>query len=115
MTGGAGAQGVYVRRAALRAADEHAGPSLRARLEQIERLVGIMDRPPLIVCAYDAELFGHWWHEGLEWLDLFVRKAYHDQKIFTLITAEEYLRQYPTQQLGTPSPPRWGEDAYWRV
>ena len=115
ITGGSGAKEVYDRRAALRAADEHAGHFLRARLEQIERLAGIMDRPPLILCAYDAELFGHWWHEGLEWLDLFVRKAYHDQKIFTLITPEEYLRQYPTQQVATPSPSSWGEEGYWRV
>jgi 1,4-alpha-glucan branching enzyme len=25
-------------------------------------------RPGLVVAAYDTELFGHWWHEGLDWL-----------------------------------------------
>ncbi|MGH3434657.1 MAG: 1,4-alpha-glucan branching protein domain-containing protein, partial [Thermocrispum sp.] len=27
------------------------------------------DRPPLVVAAYDTELFGHWWHEGPAWLE----------------------------------------------
>jgi 1,4-alpha-glucan branching enzyme len=24
---------------------------------------------PLVVAAYDTELFGHWWHEGPQWLE----------------------------------------------
>jgi 1,4-alpha-glucan branching enzyme len=23
-----------------------------------------MDRPPIIISPYDAELYGHWWFEG---------------------------------------------------
>lgn len=26
-------------------------------------------RDPLVVAAYDTELFGHWWHEGPQWLE----------------------------------------------
>jgi 1,4-alpha-glucan branching enzyme len=26
-------------------------------------------RDPLVVAAYDTELFGHWWHEGPAWLE----------------------------------------------
>jgi len=112
---GSGEKEVYNRDAALQTAAEHAGHFLRARMEQIERLAGIMDRPPLILSPYDAELFGHWWYEGLEWLDYFVRKAYYDQRVFTLTTPEEYLRRHPTQQVATPSASSWGEEGYWRV
>ena len=115
ITGGAGAKEPYDRHTALRAADEHAGHFLAARLEQFQRLAGIMDRPPLILSPYDAELFGHWWYEGIEWLDLLVRKAYYDQKVFVLLTPEEYLRRHPTQQIATPSASSWGEEGYWRV
>jgi 1,4-alpha-glucan branching enzyme len=115
ITGGSGAKEVYDPVTALRTADEHAGHFLRARLEQIQRLSGIMDRPPLILSPYDAELFGHWWYEGPAWLDLFVRKAYYDQKIFTLVTPAEYLRRHPTQQVATPAASSWGEEGYWRV
>ena len=33
-----------------------------------------MDRPPVIVCPYDAELFGHWWYEGVDWLEAVLRR-----------------------------------------
>jgi 1,4-alpha-glucan branching enzyme len=115
ITGGQAEKQVYDHRAALEAADGHAGHFLKARMEQIEQLAGILDRPPLILAPYDAELFGHWWYEGPEFLDLFVRKAYYDQKVFELITPEQYLRRHPTNQIATPSPSSWGEEGYWRV
>ena len=115
ISAGTDAKEVYDRVAAGRTADEHAGHFLGARVQQIQRLAGIMDRPPLVLSPYDAELFGHWWYEGLEWLDYFVRKAYYDQKVFALITPEEYLRKHPTQQVATPGASSWGEEGYWRV
>ena len=115
ITGGDGEKQVYDRQAALRAADEHAGHFLGARVAQIQNLSGILDRPPLVLAPYDAELFGHWWYEGPEFLDYFVRKACYDQKVFELITPEEYLRRHPTNQIATPSPSSWGEEGYWRV
>src|SRR2546425_68585 len=114
ISAGTGAKEVYDRAAAGRTADEHAGHFLAARIRQIQRLAEIMDRPPLVLSPYDAELFGHWWYEGLEWLDYFVRKAYYDQKVFALITPEEYLRKHPTQQVATPGASSWGEEGYWR-
>jgi 1,4-alpha-glucan branching enzyme len=60
-------------------------------------------------------LFGHWWYEGPEFLDLFVRKAYYDQKVFGLISPGDYLRQHPTNQVAAPAPSSWGEEGYWRV
>jgi 1,4-alpha-glucan branching enzyme len=115
ITGGDAEKQIYDRRAALHAAAEHAGHFLDARMAQIQNLSGILDRPPLVLAPYDAELFGHWWYEGPEFLDYFVRKAYYDQKVFTLITPEEYLRRHPTNQIATPSPSSWGEEGYWRV
>ncbi len=115
ITGGQDGKELYDRDVALRAAEEHAGHFLRARQEQIQRLAGIMDRPPLVVSPYDAELFGHWWYEGPEFLDGFVRRACAGQRVFTLVTPEEYLVGYPTQQVATPSPSSWGEEGYWRA
>ncbi len=74
-----------------------------------------MDRPPLVVAPYDAELFGHWWYEGPEFLDYFARKLFHDQKTVALITPGEYLRRHPTNQIATPGASSWGEEGYWRV
>jgi 1,4-alpha-glucan branching enzyme len=105
----------YDRRAALQAAADHAQHFLDARIGQIQQLAGIMDRPPLVLSPYDAELFGHWWYEGPEFLDYVVRKAYYDQKVFTLITPEDYLGLLPTNQVARPGASSWGEEGYWRV
>ena len=40
-----------------------------------------MDRPPLVVSPYDAELFGHWWFEGPDFLDFLFRKMHFDQDV----------------------------------
>ena len=115
ITGDTGAKQIYDPNTALQAAAEHAGHFLGARIDQIQRLSGILDRPPLVVSPYDAELFGHWWYEGPAWLDYFVRKTCYDQKVFTLITPGEYLRAHPIQQVASPSASSWGEEGYWRA
>lgn len=70
---------------------------------------------PVILSPFDAELFGHWWYEGPEFLELFLRKAAHDQKTFRLTTPGDYLKQNTTQQIVSPSPSSWGNKGYWEV
>ena len=115
ITGDAPEKLVYNRDVALKMAAEHAGHFLGERINQIQRLAGIMDRPPIIVSPYDAELFGHWWYEGPEFLDYFVRKAIYDQQVIRLTTPQEYLNRQPTQQIARPSASSWGSEGYWSV
>ncbi len=68
-----------------------------------------------MLAPYDAELFGHWWYEGPEFLDYLFRKAYYDQNIFSMITPTEYLQANPSNQVAKPGPSSWGEHGYWRV
>jgi 1,4-alpha-glucan branching enzyme len=75
----------------------------------------MLGRPPLLVSPYDAELFGHWWFEGPEFLDLLVRKICAGQASITLLTPSEYLQRHPTNQVAAPSPSSWGENGYWSV
>jgi 1,4-alpha-glucan branching enzyme len=74
-----------------------------------------MQREPLIISPYDAELYGHWWFEGPEFLDYFMRKVAYDQHVFKLTTPSEYLRMFPTQQIVSPSASSWGNKGYWEV
>jgi 1,4-alpha-glucan branching enzyme len=106
---------VYDRRAALETAANHAQHFLDARVRQFQHLGGVLDRPAHLLCPYDAELFGHWWYEGPEFLDYFVRKAYYDQQVFRLTTPYEYLQHLPTQQVAQPAASSWGEEGYLRV
>ncbi|HZV34357.1 MAG TPA: 1,4-alpha-glucan branching protein domain-containing protein [Verrucomicrobiae bacterium] len=115
ITGDAPEKLVYDRDAALKMAAEHAGHFLGERIKQIQRLAGIMDRPPILVSPYDAELFGHWWYEGPEFLDYFVRKTIYDQQVIRLTTPHEYLNRQPTQQIARPGASSWGSEGYWSV
>lgn len=115
ITGGHGPKEIYDRVAALQTVADHAAHFTRARATQIRELERIMDRPPLVVCPYDAELFGHWWYEGPEFIDHFVRETAGGQTAFRLVTPSGYLRDHPTQQVATPGSSSWGEEGYWRV
>jgi 1,4-alpha-glucan branching enzyme len=51
--------------------------------------------PPILCSPFDAELFGHWWFEGPQWLEA-VARILHDQDFgIQLITSGEYLDRYP--------------------
>lgn len=105
----------YDRAVALQAAAEHAQHFLDARRAQLHQAATTIDRPPITVAPYDAELFGHWWYEGPEFLDFFMRKCFFDQSSVKLTTPAAYLRDNPTQQVARPGPSSWGEEGYWKV
>jgi 1,4-alpha-glucan branching enzyme len=101
--------------AAREQAAVHAGNFMFNREKQVEFLAGILDRPPIIVSPYDAELFGHWWFEGPQWLNYLIRKITYDQKTIKLISPGDYLERFPRNQVSTPSMSSWGYKGYNEV
>ncbi len=97
---------------ALSKAAMHAGDFLFNRQRQITRLAEQMDRPPVVVAPYDAELFGHWWYEGPAWLDFLIRKTAYDQEVVQLTTPLEYLKRYPKNHITAPAASSWGHKGY---
>ena len=73
------------------------------------------DVPPIIVCPYDAELYGHWWYEGPYWLYILFKKIYYDKCNFKLITPGEYIDKFPNIQVCTPCRSSWGANGYNEV
>lgn len=102
----------YIPEWALEKAAIHAGNFIFNRQHQVQWLASQMDRPPVVVAPYDAELFGHWWFEGPRWLELVIRKTAYDQKTFNLITPGDYLEMFPQNQPATPCMSSWGNDGY---
>ena len=100
---------------ALEKASAHAANFMFNREKQVEHLRSVMDRQPLVVSPYDAELFGHWWFEGPDWLELLIRKVHYDQNVFTLISPSDYLQRYPRNQVVQPSLSSWGLQGYSEV
>jgi 1,4-alpha-glucan branching enzyme len=100
---------IYVPARAERKAEVHAENFIVSRARQIERLAELMDRKPLVVAPYDAELFGHWWYEGPVWLNFLFRKLSTQQTTVRLVTLSEYLEEYPVNQVSSPSASSWGQ------
>ncbi|WP_418790595.1 1,4-alpha-glucan branching protein domain-containing protein [Phosphitispora sp. TUW77] len=106
---------VYNRAVALERAAEHAGNFVFNREQQVEHLASRMDRLPLVVSTYDAELFGHWWYEGPEWINFMLRKLHYDQDTVKTITPWEYLNLCPTNQVASLPMSSWGHKGYNEV
>ncbi|MGD0129416.1 MAG: 1,4-alpha-glucan branching protein domain-containing protein [Terriglobia bacterium] len=90
----------------------HADNFIFNRQKQVEYLASVMDRTPLIVAPYDAELFGHWWYEGPAWVNHVVRKIASGPGTLRLITLSEYLGEYPINQTAAPAISSWGYEGF---
>jgi 1,4-alpha-glucan branching enzyme len=106
----------YDHRVAMDRAADHAGNFMFNREKQVEWLHGVMQgRPPIIVAPYDAELFGHWWFEGPDWINFLLRKIHYDQQTVKTITVPEYLDRERKNQVCRPSFSSWGYKGYCEV
>ncbi len=93
----------------------HAGHFLLNRQLQVRQLHDKLGRKPIIVSPYDAELFGHWWFEGPQFLNFLIRKLHYDQEEVKLATPADYLNEYRDNQRQQLSPSSWGAEGYYRV
>ena len=112
ITGNTGEKDYYNPRWAMDSVEKQAGHFFDCRQAQITNLASHMDTPPIILCPYDAELYGHWWYEGPDWLYLLFKKIYYDKCDFKLITPSEYIDRYPNIQVSTPCRSSWGANGY---
>jgi 1,4-alpha-glucan branching enzyme len=90
---------------------DHFVAIVRRRLEDHRAAVGRYG----IVCApFDAELFGHWWHEGPLFLLEVARRMHHDPAI-DAITAQAALERAPADKAVSLPEGTWGAGGDHRV
>ncbi|MGO9765328.1 MAG: glycoside hydrolase family 57 protein [Myxococcaceae bacterium] len=106
VTGRTEEKALYQPEAARRRAQGHARHFVACRVERLAALRGRLARPAVLVAPYDAELFGHWWHEGPVFLEALFREA-HRQGL-ALSTPVEDLQRFPVAQLAAPAESSWG-------
>jgi 1,4-alpha-glucan branching enzyme len=114
ITGDTDYKDYYQSEVAINKTAEHAQHFVNEREKQINELAGLMDRKPLVVSPYDAELFGHWWFEGPEFLANVFREINKNQAI-RAVTPLEYLAEFPTNQMVEVNPSSWGDKGYYDV
>ena len=110
-----GEKELYDRPAAVRRALDHGAHFVFCRQHQLRFLRGHVAEPPLVLSPYDAELFGHWWYEGPEFLEQVFRVAQHVRDDFTVCTPSDYLDLHAPRQVSTPSSSSWGDKGYFEA
>ena len=70
-------------------------------------------RSGVVVAAYDTELFGHWWHEGPEWLELILRML--PEAGIHVTTLADALAHQPATRRVYPQAGSWGSGKDFRV
>jgi 1,4-alpha-glucan branching enzyme len=67
--------------------------------------------PPILCAPFDAELFGHWWFEGVLWLEA-VARVLHDNPDsgLAMISGTQYLDKYPRAGFISMQEGSWGSE-----
>jgi 1,4-alpha-glucan branching enzyme len=110
VTGGEGPKALYDPGAAQHRADMDAGRFLAGRRQLLDRLAG-GPRPPLVIAPYDAELFGHWWHEGPAFLAALIRRLDAGEDLEP-VTLGDYLDDHGCAGACRPVASSWGGQGY---
>jgi 1,4-alpha-glucan branching enzyme len=100
---------LYDPEAAEARAREHAQHFVRGRKEQLLAQAGdALDRPPLVVAPYDAELFGHWWYEGPIFFEEVLRALAAEPDLASITPSQYLARHGDDLQVQRPNPSTWG-------
>ena len=78
---------------------------------QVKQLAARLDRKPIVVAPYDAELFGHWWYEGPQWLENLCRICASGRDGIKMTTPTSYLGEYEDNQVADLAASSWGREA----
>jgi len=106
---------LYDREVARRKAYEHGGHFVFCRQHQLRFLKTRTEVAPIVVAPYDAELFGHWWYEGPDFLEQVFRTAAYVRSDFRLCTLGEYYGAHTPTFEAMPSSSSWGHKGYFEV
>lgn len=76
--------------------------------ERLRKFFAESGEPGIIISAYDTELFGHWWFEGIAWLKGVLKSVEADPEV-ELTTAGDYLEAHPPGEAMSLPESSWGE------
>lgn len=102
-----GDKDLYDPAAAQRQVQAHADHFVHLAVERLQEWHGQHDEFGIIVSAYDTELFGHWWFEGVDWLKEVLRQLSVNPDV-ELTTARDYLDTHPPTEVMAIPESSWG-------
>jgi 1,4-alpha-glucan branching enzyme len=93
---------------AFRRSREHADHFLGVAAGELRDFAGTHGRPGVIAAAYDTELFGHWWFEGVDWLTAVLERAAQRPEI-QLSSAGDFVAAHPPVEVLALPEGSWGQ------
>lgn len=103
---------IYDAEKARAQAVEHACNFVYNRRLCLKRAQECMEVPAMAIAAFDAELLGHWWFEGVDWLEAVLREFAADGDGPRCVTPSEYLEKAAGVQESQPAFSSWAESGY---
>lgn len=104
----------YVPEVAKAKSGLHAKDFIRRKEEQAKMLSPSGDWIPTVVCPFDAELFGHWWFEGVDFLEGLFREG-AVSSVVRFSNPSSLLGEDHWESEGSPEPSSWGVNGYYEV
>jgi len=65
----------------------------------------------VLTAPFDAELYGHWWFEGVRWLELVLRKM-DQEPAFEAVRLGDYLEAEPATEVVALPEGSWGQGGF---
>jgi len=90
---------------------EHAAHFARITADALEHHGKKGAGAPVLTAPFDAELFGHWWFEGPEWLKHVALEFAKPESRIKLITCGEYLDKFPPAGFVALPEGSWGAES----
>jgi 1,4-alpha-glucan branching enzyme len=104
---------LYDSEKACRKAISHARSFLDERFSRLKTASGLMDGPALSLCAFEADNFGRFWHEGSGFIEALFREGAKSEDL-QFMTPSEYLCKLDSSYVQTLTPEfsSWGTNGY---
>jgi 1,4-alpha-glucan branching enzyme len=108
-----GSGNLYSPALAREKAKNHARDFLAARIARLKSAAALVEGVPVSLCAFDADSFGRFWHEGSLFLETLFREGAKSQEVQFLTPSEYLVKQNPTGfQTLVPEFSSWGPNGY---
>ena len=114
VTGKTSEKKVYDREKAAGKALSHARNFLYNVGCRTRGMADLLHDDPIYTVSFDTELFGHWWYEGVRWLEDLIRLIGEDENT-DMLTPAEFIAAKPEVQTIHPAQSSWGEGGYSAV
>ncbi len=87
---------------------EHAAHFVSLAEQQVQEYAASSGKYGIVSAAYDTELFGHWWFEGVSWLQEVLRRLAASDTV-ALTGAAQFVREHPPEDVVELPEGSWGQ------